>query len=314
MAKKIINQTHVEGFIYEHKLESRVTGENSKNPGTPFIMGTLDVATDNALTNIVSVHFTYVTPTTSTGKSNATYGILKDIIDGKYKSVMADGREVASKVRIDSAIGLNEFYTDRNGKEELVSAKRNEGGFVHIVDALAENEAERNTFKTDIVITNVSRIEADDEKNTPEKGIVKGCVFDFRGAILPVEFTVLIPAAIDYFEGLDASPKTPVFTKVWGKQISQTVVRTITEESAFGEDSVRTISSTRRDWVITGSAREPYTFGGEDDDLSATALKNAMSERERYLADVKKRQDEYKASKAPAAGTGKIETSGGFNF
>ena len=47
--------------------------------------------------------------------------------------------------------------------------------------------------ETDIVITNVSRIEADDEKNTPEKGIVKGCVFDFRGAILPVEFTVLIP-------------------------------------------------------------------------------------------------------------------------
>ena len=46
--KKTINTTHIEGLIYEHALESRVTGENSKNPGTPFIMGTLSIATDNA--------------------------------------------------------------------------------------------------------------------------------------------------------------------------------------------------------------------------------------------------------------------------
>ena len=313
--KKMINQTHVEGFIYEHKLESRVTGENSKNPGTPFIMGTLDIATDNALTNIVSVHFTYVTATTSSGKSNATYTILKDIIDGKYATVMGGGN--AAKVRIDSAIGLNEFYTDRNGKEELISAKRNEGGFVHIVDAIAENESERNTFKVDMVITGVTRREADPEKNLPEVGIIKGCVFDFRNAVLPVEFSATNPGAIDYFESLDASPKTPIFTKVWGKQISQTITRTITEESAFGEDSIRTVSSTRRDWVITGCQKEPYTFGETDDDLSAADLKKAMSDREIYLADVKKRQDDYKASKtaaAPASATSAMNTTGGFNF
>lgn len=30
MAKKLINQTHVEGYVYEHKLEKKVSGENSK--------------------------------------------------------------------------------------------------------------------------------------------------------------------------------------------------------------------------------------------------------------------------------------------
>lgn len=313
--KKMVNQTHIEGYIYEHKLDARVTGENSKNPGTPFIMGTLDIATDNNLTNVVSIHFTYVTPTTANGKANATYTILKDIIDGKYATVMGGGN--AAKVRIDSAIGLNEFYTDRNGAEELVSAKRNEGGFIHIVDAIAENEAERNTFKTDMVITSVTRREANEERNLPETGVIKGCIFDFRNAVLPVEFTATNPGAIDYFESLDASPKTPVFTKVWGKQISQTVTRTITEESAFGEDSIRTVSSTRKDWVITGCQKEPYTFGEADDDLSAADLKKAMSDREIYLADVKKRQDEYKASRtatAPASTAPAMNTAGGFNF
>jgi hypothetical protein len=58
MKKKMENTTHIEGLLYEHKLEKRVTGENSKNPGTEYINGTLDIATDDAITNIVSIHFT----------------------------------------------------------------------------------------------------------------------------------------------------------------------------------------------------------------------------------------------------------------
>mgnify|MGYP007069880122 CR=1 FL=1 len=32
--KAMSNSTHIEGLVYEHSLELRVTGENSKNPGT----------------------------------------------------------------------------------------------------------------------------------------------------------------------------------------------------------------------------------------------------------------------------------------
>ena len=39
--KKMTNTSHIEGLVYEHKLELRESGPNSKKPGTKFIMGTL---------------------------------------------------------------------------------------------------------------------------------------------------------------------------------------------------------------------------------------------------------------------------------
>lgn len=308
--KNMVNSTHIEGLVYESTLELRVSGENSKNPGTEFIMGNLNIATDNDCTNIVPVHFTYVTATTSKGNSNATFGVLKDIVDGKIGTVMANGKENAGKVRIDSAIGLNEFYSDRNGKEELVSAKRNEGGFVHTVASLNADEKTRNTFMADMLITSVTHVDADEEKGTKEKALVRGCVFDFRNAVLPIEFSVTNARGMDYFEGLEASPKTPIFTKVWGRQISTTVTNTKIEESGWGEANVQESTSTRRDWVITGSNTEPYEWDS-DETITAKELTEAMANREVYLAGIKQRQDEYKASKAaPAA----APVAGGFNF
>ena len=309
---KVKNETHIEGILYEHALEAKVTGPNSKAPGTNFISGTISIATDDAMTNIVPVHFTYVTEKTSKGGVNATYSLLQNIIDGVVGTYMQDGPDKAAKLRVDSAIGLNEFYTDRNGKEELVSVKTNEGGFVHTTNVLAEKETDRNTFKCDMVITQVTHIDADDERKTPEKAIIKGVVFNFRNEILPVEFTATNAGAMAYFEDLGATASNPVFTKVWGRQVSEVIKREIREESAFGEDSVREVQSTRKDFVITGAAKEPYEWDSEDTIL-ASALTTAIANRETYLATMKQRRDEYKASKGqatPAAVSSKTE----FNF
>lgn len=308
--KKMINQSHIEGLLYEHKLELRESGPQSKHPGTKFIMGTVDLATDDACTNIVPVHFTYVTAITAKGNANATFTTLMNIINGNYGSIMEHGKENAVKLRIDSALNLNEFYTDRNGKEELVSAKRNEGGFVHVTDSLNEDEKTRNTFTCDMLITNVAHIDADIEHNTPEKAIVRGAIFDFRNSLLPVEFSAVNPKAIDYFEGLEASSKEPVFTKIWGRQISETIVKTYTEESAFGENSVREVKSTRKDFVITGASKEPYLWDDEST-ITAANLIEAMTARETYLATLKQRQEEYKASKNNGAA---VPSKTGFNF
>lgn len=303
--KAVINKTHIEGILYEHALEMKVSGPNSKNPNTEFITGTVSIATDNAGVNIVPVHFTYVTATTAKGTANATFTTLKNIIDGVIGTQMKDGKEKAGKLRIDSALGLNEFYSDRNGKEELVSAKRNEGGFVHTCDALAEDEKVRNTFECDMLITGTTRFEANEERSIPERVVVKGAIFDFRKSLLPVEFTATNPNAMNYFEDLGATQKDPVFTKVWGRQVSETVVRPIVEESAFGEPSVREVRNTRRDFVITGAAKEPYLWDDEST-MTAQELIDAIAARETYLATVKQRQEEYKASKnvvsAPAQG------------
>ena len=311
MKKTMINQTHIEGVLYEHNLEAKVSGDTSKNPGTPFISGSISIATDDAMTNIVPVHFTYVTANFGSGKPNDTYTTLNNIINGTFGTYMKDGAEKAVKLRVDSAIGLNEFFTDRNGKEELVSAKRNEGGFVHKIDALDADEKVRNTFKADMLINCVTHVDGDPEKGTIDKCIVKGAIFNFRKDLMPVEFSATNANAMRYFENLGATQREPVFTCVWGRQVSETLVRQIVTESAFGEDEVREVKNTRRDFVITGAAKEPYLWDDESS-ITVAELNEAIQKREVDLAAMKKRQDEYKASKnriTPAA-----PAQGGFNF
>ena len=312
--KAMLNRTHIEGYLYEHALEKKVTGPNSKNPGTEFITGTISIATDEACLNVVPVHFTYTTAMTGSGKPNATFSTLENVINGTYKTCMADGKDVATKLRIDSAIGLNEFFSDRSGKEELVSAKRNEGGFVHVVTDGLVKENDRNTFKCDMLITNVRHIDADDEKNLPEKAIVKGAIFDFRKSLMPVEFSVLHPNAIAYFEGLEASNTNPILTEVRGRQVSETVVKQIVEESAFGDASVREVKNSRKDWVITWAKQETYEWDDEST-LTAAEVNEALRNREVALAAMKQRQDEYKASKgAGPAAKATVPANSAFNF
>lgn len=313
MSKKFINQTHVEGYVYEHRLEKRVSGPNSKNPGTPFIMGTLSIATDNDLLNVIPVHFSYVTEVTSTGRANATYTTLEAIIDGKIGSVMEHGAENAGKVRVDSALGLNEWYDTRTPGTPLVSVKRNEGGFVHLTQELNEDESKRNTFEVDMVITGAARLEEDTERELPERMTLKGCVFDFRNALLPVEFTVLNSAAMDYFEGLAPTSKTPVFTKVRGEQISKTVVRKVEEQGAWGEPLVRETRTSQRDFIVTWALPVSYEWDSEDT-IAASELSEFMSTRELYLADLKKRNEESANRRNSNTSTNVTASSGGYDF
>ena len=309
---KVRNKTRIDGRLYQHSLELKESGPNSKTPGTKFISGNVEIATDNDITNIVTVHYTYVTATTSTGKSNATFNVLKDIIDGKLGSVMANGADNAAVITIDSAIGLNEFFSDRNGKEELVSAKRNEGGFAVVKSAADEDETKRNTFDVDMIITGTRMIDADPEKDLPEKMILRGAIFDFRNSLLPIELSVVNPRAISYFESLEITQRNPVFTRLQGRQVSEVVTREVIEESAFGDPVVKKFASTRKDWVVTWAASEPYAWDDEST-ITAAELTKAMSDRETYLATLKQRQDEYKASKN-AATAAAAPSKTGFNF
>ena len=320
MKKEMINQTHIEGILYAHKLETKESGKDSKNPGTPYVTGTIDIATDDAHTNIVSVHFTYVAPTYPAKdgkppKQNVNYPVLMNIINGKIKTVMDSSWSDAARIRVDSAIGLNEFYSERDGEEVLVSAKRNEGGFIHVItdNNLDADEKHRNTFKVDMVITSTAEREGDPDKGIADSLIVKGCIFDFRKALLPVEFVATNPGAINYFLGLGASSKEPVFTNIWGNQVSTTVTRTITEESAFGEPSIRETSYSRKDWVITGARTETYEWDSEDT-ITVNELKKAMSDRETALATMKQRAAEWRANQANAIKTTAAPATGDFKF
>lgn len=317
--RKTINKEHVEGRVYEHNLALKtVQNRESANFGKEFIGGTLDIATDEDCLNIVTINFTYVTETTSKGNKNETFTALKTIIESG-KTVLVDGKDAATMVKVDTALGVNDFYTNRNGQEELVTAKRNDGGFVHIVNKLCD-EAARSTFECDMLINGTKLVEADEERNIAEDYlVVKGAVFNFRNALQPVEFVVKNPGGIRYFESLDASPSNLVFTKVWGSMKSETIKTVKEEESAFGDPVVKEYERKRREWVITGTAKEAYELDDEQNGITMDEVKNALADREKYLADVKKRQDEYQASKNStttpnAGGAGVTAAQGGFNF
>ena len=291
MQKNFVNQEFITGRLYQHNLVMKqVSNKDSKNFGKDFISGTIDVATDEEGLNVIPIHFTYVAEETSTGKKNATFGTLKSIIDGA-KTWIVDGKDAAFKVRVSTALDLNDFY---NQKDELVSAKRNEGGFVNPINELPP-EDERSSFKFDMIITSTTRVEVENDEDYIR---VKGGIFNFRKDLLPIEIVCRKESGgMDYFESLDASPANPVYTQVWGKIVSNVIKKEITQESAFGSATVRTVTNTVREWQITGARPVEYDFG-EEDTITAEELKEAMQNRQVHLANIKKNRDDYLAQKA----------------
>ena len=310
--KKMINTERIEGRVYQHNLTIKtVQNQTSANFGKEFISGQLEVAVDEEGLNIIPVHYTYVTETTSAGNKNATYANLKKIID-EGKTWIANGKDEAQKVRIDTAIALNDFYSGENN-DELISVKTNEGGFVTLINELGA-EGERNTFSADMVITGVKEVEANEERNEDAYVTVRGAIFNFRNSLLPVEFTVRHKDGMKYFLDLEVSNSAPIFTKVWGKIECMNIPVEIKEDSAFGEESVRTYTRKTKAWNITGTAKVPYDFGDEKI-LTSEELTKAMQDRQTLLAEIKTRSDEYRAQKAASTQVHATTAApGGFNF
>lgn len=320
--RKALNKEIIVGKVYEIELARKtVQDTNSANYGKPFIAGTLNVATDDKGMNVVPIHFTYVTEVTKAGKVNSTYNVLAKLID-EGKTILNDGYENATCVKCDTSLGLNDFYTNRDGKETLVQAKRNEGGFVSIVNSLPQDEKTRNRFEFDMLINGTRYVEADEEKHIDQDYlIVKGAVFNFKNDILPVELVCKNPGGIKFFESLDVSPQNMVFTKVWGNIHCETIVTKKVEQSAFGEDLVKEYERTTREWLIEGANGEAkfYALDDAENGITQEDIKQALANREVYLADVKKRNDEYQASKKAGNASVPIQTAapaaaGGFNF
>lgn len=318
--RKNINQETIEGRIYEHDLSVKtVQNQSSKNYGTEFINGSISVATDEAGLNVLTVHYTYVTETTSTGKTNATYGVLKRIIE-TGKTWVNDGKDAATKVRLNPSAALNDFYPQ--GQDQLVSQQRNEGGFATIITDLNESEIDRNKFKFDTIITGVDHIEADPEKNIAEDFVRIHCaIFNFRGDILPYTLVARSAGAMNYFESLEASKSNPIYTQVAGRIVSTAVKVQTTKESAFGEPVVEIAERRQREWLVTWAMPEPYLFDDEST-ITVKELSDAIANRNIRLEEVKTRAKEYYANQGNAAAPKAAPTpapsaqvpQGGFNF
>ena len=316
------NSICIQGRVYgfgddkgRNMLAVKVSGENSKNPGTEYIAGTVQVAVDEAGLNVIPVHYTYVTATTKSGATNNTFVALKSLIDNG-KTWLKDGKDAATMVKLEPSFDLNDFYVNENGEDRLVSSIVHEGGFASIVNTLPESESDRSHFRCDMVITNVSRVEADEEKGIDEHVALRGAVFNFRKELLPLTFIVKNPNGMNYFENLDVDGSSPVYTWVEGTINCNTITNAIKEETAFGGESVRTFEKKTKEWLVTRAAQNCYEFG-EENILTPEELTTAMQNRQIKLAEEKKRSEEYRAQKnnpvaAPAAAP--TAKAGGFKF
>lgn len=312
--KFIKNSENIEGRVYQHDLVLKtVQNTTSSNYGKEYISGNLEVAVDEEGLNVIPVHFSYVTEVTNSGKKNGTFTALKKIID-EDKTWTTVGKDEAIKVKINTAIDLNEFYGQ---DDQLISTKRNEGGFVTIVSKINEDVTKRNTFVADMFITNITLKEANEEKNETEHMVVKGAIFNFRKELLPVEFIVRNKKGMDFLEDLDISNSNPIYTQVWGNIECKTIVTTVTKEGAFGDPMVTTYERKTKEWLITNMNERDkiYDFGAEDV-LTAEEITAAMQDREKKLAEIKKRAEEYKMQKAAATSNPAttVAKSGTFSF
>ena len=317
--RRNVNQEAIEGRVYEHDLTLKtVQNQQSENYGKEFISGSVSVATDEAGLNVLTVHYTYVTEMTKKGKQNTTYGNLKRIMEGK--TWVNDGKDAAMKVRLTPSAALNDFYPE--GRDQLVSQQKNEGGFVSIVTDLNPEGPGRQKFTFDTVITGVILVEADPERNISEDYVRINCaIFNFRNDILPFNLVARSQGAINYFMGLDASPNNPVYTQVWGEIVSTTVKVEKTVESAFGEPSVDVSERRQREWVVTGAKPEPYVFDDEST-ITKEELAKAIADRNVHLEEVKTRAKEYYESRGNAVAAPSNSApvpnatvpEGGFNF
>lgn len=303
MKDKMLNSVKIQGYVYEHSLEIKTVKSEKKPDGTPnpnfgksYIGGKLKVQVDEDAQNIVEVDYTYVTPTTKAGAENRTYTALNTIIT-ENKTVMNSGKEGAIKVKVDTSLDLNDFYTNRNGTAdwELVSARIYSGGFVTIVSSIDANVEARNKVEADVLFTKGIEHEEDEENNIPRFLELEGAVFNFRKEILPMKFNLYNPRGIDFIMGeLD---KGPYFVKAIGHINNVNSSVRIEEESAWGEPIVKEVTKTRKEVVIDNMAGVPYSFGEEGDLLSIEEVKKAKADREIKLAAEKNRAVEYQNSK-----------------
>lgn len=304
--KKTMNNVHLEGYVYDIDMKEAVTGERSKFPGTKYLRGTIQICTDEVGANVCPVYIPYATPVTPAGRANETYNILSKLMSGEYSTWMNGGKDNACRVRIDTSIGVNDFYaTDGT----LVSQVRNEGGFLHIMtEDFNDDTNQRASFQVDTVITNVIEKEADPEREMPAHALIKGYTFNYNASkIMPVDFMITKPDGIRFFLSIGASNAKPYFTKLSGHQTSRTAQIKVEEESAFGDPIVRFRSVSRKAYVVDSCLKQPYLWD-DAETITAAEFKSKLADRDVELAALKQSSDEYRKNRA-AGGTATATTA-----
>ena len=312
MRKNIVNREEIEGRLYDFDLTVKeVQNQASTYFGKPFISGTVSIATDDEGLNVIDVHYTFITEITANNKNDSRYPALKRIME-TGKTWVKDGKDMATKLKINSAAALNDFYPQ--GGDELVSQQRNESGFITFLSTLCPDGINRHKFIFDAVI---NRVDVREPENAPVYAQIRCAIFNFRKDILPFTLIARDSGAIDYFESLGVNEGEPVFTQVWGEIVNTTQKIEREIESAWGAPQVEYSERTAREWVVTGARPDPYGFGDETN-ITEEEINAALAKRNVDLEVIKTRAKQYYAEHGnaiqPAPAPTNAVPQGKFNF
>lgn len=279
--KNKMNREVLEGRLYDFDLVKKVVKNQSSNYfGQEFWSGTLHIATDEAGLNVIPVHYTFVLPTFGSGKPDSRFSAFEKIV-AEEKTWLKVGKDEAEKIRLTPSGDLNDFYMVND--ERMVSAQRNEGGFISFIKELSPEGSARNKFTYDMIINKVAVVEPKEGTDDVLHARIHGVIFNFRGDILPWDIIAYNPKAIEYFEGLGVSSKDPVYTQVWGSVRNTTVKVEREIENAWGDPVIEYSERTRREWVIEGSKPQVYDFTEDD----RAELQKKIADRNVHLEEVK---------------------------
>lgn len=245
---KSYNAIDMKGRLFSYSLEVKDFDKGEA------ITGTVTLEVDDKGTQVdISV---FARPYFNNGKRNNTYDALERMMNGETPCVANDG-DAAEWLSMTGNIDVSYYPAKNGGGDEefgLSRGQRIRGGFIN---ANKKHEY-RNRWTMDLMITQVTEVEADTEKNLPRMARVNGYFVDaYNERLMEASFQARKPQAIDYLLGLPVGFETPYFVSVWGEQ--QIVKRVVVKKSAFGDDEVKEFDN--KSWVITGMATEPYEFG-----------------------------------------------------
>ncbi|MCA1027024.1 hypothetical protein LCM23_13060 [Cytobacillus kochii] len=224
------------------------------------------------------------------GSENGIAKGYKTIID-EYKSVASHGREEADKVRVNQGkVGVNEYY-GQDGK--LKSFPQLTSNFFNRVSP-GEEYAPKAEFEVEVFVKSTSP----EIKNDEETGRLKleGIIPLYGGKVIPFSFVVNEEGA-DY---VDSNYEAGDTAKVYGDIINFKEKVTVMEKAAFGKDKEKVTYKTLREYLITGGV-DPYDEENANS-YKVDSIKQAMVERETYLAELKNQSQQPKAEEKKGFG------------
>lgn len=282
---KDFNRVNLAGRLFSYALEEKEFERDNEVMNAIVGSVTLEVSEDGTC---VEVRF-FATPKYKSGKVNATYNMLASMMAGNYGAV-SDNKgaedEQAIPVQwlsIDGSVDIDYFAPkDGSAKEigDLGRSQKIRGQFLN------DNKKKiyANTWKTDILVTRIEDIEADDEKQTPHRVRVHGYLPNgFSEKFSEAIYEARDEKPINYLIGLvdTITPQNPLFTTIKGE--FRKVVSTRIQEGAFGENE--TISYENTYWILTWMPLQNYIFGEDITQEQFDAFKAKMNEYKQKKLD-----------------------------